>query len=263
MPSLTYSGQIIRQQDPDRFLLSLLVPAGRRADLWALFAFNHEIAKTREVVTDATIGKIRLQWWRDAIGEIYSGGAVRSHPVLVDLTKSVQKYGLEPAHFDTLITAREFDLEKRNPGTSDEWFAYLEQTSAPLNQLILQVLGREENYEVVRSASVNYSLVGQMRAVPYYLSQGRCLLPSDILGQHGLNVQKIIDFNETHHLPEVMKEILGRFLPFQDVHSRYLKGTRRLVTLYQKQIEQVGYDVFHPRMQVPPRFKALRVALNF
>src|SRR5947208_3175404 len=71
----------VRRYDRDRFLLGLTVPAKRRAALWALFAFNHEIAKTREVVSEPTLGLIRLQWWRDALDQLYQGNILQ-HEVL-------------------------------------------------------------------------------------------------------------------------------------------------------------------------------------
>ena len=80
--SLTYCGNLVRQQDPDRFLLSLFVPAKVRPALWALYAFNYEIAKTREVVSETATGLIRLTWWREAIDEIYQGRPVRQHQVV-------------------------------------------------------------------------------------------------------------------------------------------------------------------------------------
>ena len=68
--SLSFSGLQARIQDPDRFLLSLLVEKERQADLWPLIALNYDIARTSEVVTDTNIGLIRLQWWRDALEKI-------------------------------------------------------------------------------------------------------------------------------------------------------------------------------------------------
>ena len=51
--ALSDSAALVRRQDPDRFLTSLFAPAERREDLLALYAFNIEVAKTREVVTRA------------------------------------------------------------------------------------------------------------------------------------------------------------------------------------------------------------------
>ena len=58
MKRLSTLQNLVQRHDPDRYLLSLFAPARHRAALWALYAFNHEIAKTREVVTETTMGLI-------------------------------------------------------------------------------------------------------------------------------------------------------------------------------------------------------------
>ena len=67
---LSYCADQVRRQDRERYLTALFAPAGRREDLFALYAFNLEVAKTAEVVSEAMVGRIRLQWWREAIEEI-------------------------------------------------------------------------------------------------------------------------------------------------------------------------------------------------
>jgi NADH dehydrogenase [ubiquinone] 1 alpha subcomplex assembly factor 6 len=89
--------------------------AERREALWALFAFNYEIAKTREVVSETALGLARLQWWREAIGNIYGGGEFPQHEILKALAPAIKTHGLTSEYFDTLVYAREFDLENICP----------------------------------------------------------------------------------------------------------------------------------------------------
>jgi len=81
----------LRRHDRDRYLSALFVPADRRGAAIALYVFNHEIAKTREVVTEPLLGQIRLQWWREAIGEAYAGGAIRPHEVMTPLAGAIRE----------------------------------------------------------------------------------------------------------------------------------------------------------------------------
>ena len=57
----------MRRLDPDRYLLAMLAPENTRAALFSIYAFNTEIARIRESVSEALLGHIRLQWWRDAL----------------------------------------------------------------------------------------------------------------------------------------------------------------------------------------------------
>src|SRR3546814_13116142 len=59
---LSPCGALVERHDPDRYLASLFAPEAQREDLFALYAFNYEVAKTAEVVSEPMIGQIRLQW---------------------------------------------------------------------------------------------------------------------------------------------------------------------------------------------------------
>jgi len=41
---------MVRRVDPDRYLTALFAPPARREALFTLYAFNHELARAREVV---------------------------------------------------------------------------------------------------------------------------------------------------------------------------------------------------------------------
>src|SRR3546814_269270 len=57
----------LRRHDPDRFLTGLFAPGERREALFALYTFNLEVARSREMVREPMLGRMRLQWWRETI----------------------------------------------------------------------------------------------------------------------------------------------------------------------------------------------------
>lgn len=61
----------------DAYLSALLAPREGRDDLIAVAALFGELARIPLTVSDATLGEIRLQWWRDAL----SSTARTGHPV--------------------------------------------------------------------------------------------------------------------------------------------------------------------------------------
>lgn len=52
-----HAADVARQYDRDRYLSALLAPADHRPGLMALYAFNAEIARTRELVSEPLPGK--------------------------------------------------------------------------------------------------------------------------------------------------------------------------------------------------------------
>jgi phytoene synthase len=244
-------------------LLSLFAPAPARGALWALFAFNYEIAKTREVVSDTTIGLIRLQWWRDAIAEIYDGKIVRRHEVVDMLSEAIKAHDLPREDFDALIYAREFDLEGVAPANLEGLLNYCDYTTTPLMRLAMKIMGEAVEEGALKALSVHYALVGTLRAVPYMFNQRRMMLPQDILSEHDMSEQKIFDFNKIENLPEVISEVLNTSEPYRNASSasnnRFLKAMRTMSFMYEEQIRGAGFDVLAPSMARPPKFLAFRV----
>ena len=67
MSTLSRVGELVRTHDPDRFFTTLFAPVTARPALWALYAFNHEIARAKETVREPMMAMIRLQWWREVV----------------------------------------------------------------------------------------------------------------------------------------------------------------------------------------------------
>lgn len=84
-----HCADLVRLNDKDRFLASLFAPADRRIFLFALYAFDIEIARVRGLVHEPMAGNIRLQWWHEAMAGLRPGEA-DAHPVLTALMHAVE-----------------------------------------------------------------------------------------------------------------------------------------------------------------------------
>ena len=186
--------ELVRRHDHDRFLASLFFPADRRAAVWALLAFNLEVARVREVVSQPIIGQIRLQWWRDALDEIYTGKPPRRHEVVEPLAEAIGHHRLTRTHFDTLIDGREFDLGDEPPASLAALESYLEKTSSRLLYLQLEILGVEAPaaFEAARHVGIGWGLVGLARALPFHAAHGRLYLPADLMAASGLAREMVL-----------------------------------------------------------------------
>ena len=60
----------------------MLAPAAARPGLFALYAFNLEMARAPWVASEPALAAIRLAWWREALDEIYDGRPPRRHAVV-------------------------------------------------------------------------------------------------------------------------------------------------------------------------------------
>src|SRR5438105_11594007 len=161
---------LVRRHDRDRYQTVLFAPAARREALFALYAFNYEIARVRESVTQPMLGQIRLQWWRENIAAAFEDGPVRHHPVAEALTGAIRGLALTRAHFDRLIDARETDLDDQPPPSLAALEEYAEASSGRLLQLALEMLGVHDPGagEAGLHVGIAYSLAGLLRAMPVH-----------------------------------------------------------------------------------------------
>ncbi len=177
-------GRDLQRLDPDRWLTTLFAPDASRPGLFALYAFNTEIARARESVSQPMIGQIRLQWWREA-WEGIAAGKPRQHPVVLALHDHCRH--LDQSTVMALIDARERDMEDEPFADLAALAAYARATSAPLMKLAVQQLGARADDTVIDAAGTAYALTGILRAAPHLLARQRVLLPSDLLKAQGLS----------------------------------------------------------------------------
>jgi NADH dehydrogenase [ubiquinone] 1 alpha subcomplex assembly factor 6 len=201
----------VRRSDPDRFQTALFAPAARREALFALYAFNHEIARVRESVTMPALGRIRLEWWRETIAAAYDGGSVRRQPVAEALADVVHAYAPSREHFERLIDARAADLEDDPPTSLAAFEGYAEGTSSALVLLALEVLGTRDlpAAETGRHAGIAYGLSGMMRAMPLLARAGRWVIPAEIATRSGLEPSDWRSGRGTPALRAAVAEIAG------------------------------------------------------
>ncbi|MGH7043928.1 MAG: squalene/phytoene synthase family protein [Acetobacteraceae bacterium] len=112
-------GALLRRRDPDRFFTALFAPPARREALFALYAFDGELAHARIATHDPTIALIRLAWWREVVE-----GAAQVHEVATPLAAALAAGLLDRAHLLDVIAAREAEATDAAP-TFDAWRASL------------------------------------------------------------------------------------------------------------------------------------------
>ncbi len=204
----SYCAVQVRAHDRDRYLTATLAPADRREALFALYAFNIEVARTREVVSEPMVGQIRLQWWREAIAGIYAD-SLRAHEVVRPLAAAVERYDLSREHFERLIEAREFDLGEDPPASLDELTDYVEATSSSVTRLALEILGAggEAASEAAHHAGIAWALSGLLRAVVFHARSKRQYLPADLMRAAGADPNDLFELRGSPALSDVVRTV--------------------------------------------------------
>lgn len=194
-----YCADLLRTQDRDRFLAALFAPEALRRHLFALYAFNLDAARVRELVHEPLPGEVRLAWWREMI-EGETRGDVEAHPIAFALLDTVERFALPRASLTGLIDARIFDLYDDPMPSLVDLEGYAGETAAALLQLSTLILAPEAAGRTADAAGhggVAIAVTGLMRAFPIHAARGQCYLPLDVLARHGLDRDAAVSGKDT------------------------------------------------------------------
>lgn len=261
----------IRQQDYDHYLCGLFAPEEARAGIYALYAFNAEIARTPELVSEPLLGRIRLQWWRDAIEAAFKGAGPH-HQVVQALAQAMSRFALPREEFAAMLDAREAEVESETIEDYPALERLARATAGGLTSLSLACLGATQprTLRAGRHVGIAYALTGLLRAVPFHAAQRRLYLPQDRLKAAGVSVEALFEGRKQAALPVVIAGIAAEA-------RRHLRQARRLrvgiptlalpallpATIldgYLSRLARQKYDVYSPKIDLPPLGRQLRLA---
>lgn len=198
--------QFLRQSDFDRYLAVLYAPEDKRPALAALYAFNAEIARIRDVVHDALPGEVRLQWWRDLINGT-EHGAVTGNPVAALLLQAIQEYQLPRSVFDAYCEARIFDLYNDAMPSRNDLEGYCGETACAILQMAAMILDADaakSSAELSGHAGVAQAVSGLLRLLPLHRRRGQVYVPEDMLQAVGVNAEQFIKGDDKHAMQRVV-----------------------------------------------------------
>ncbi len=258
-----YCEDVLRRDDRDRWLASLFVPGALRPHFHALYAFSHEIARVREIVSEPLLGEIRFQWWRDALEGTGEAGA-KANPVGAALLDTVARFRLPKAPLIELIDARLRDLYGDPVDSSGTLESYTEATCANLFRLAARILDEEEvaaDLGVASHAGIAYGITGLLRALPWHCARGQVFVPAEILRAQGADHDDLASGRATPAVLAALAEMraLARaHLEIFDARLRSLPEQSRPAFLpvclcepYLRLMEKPGYDPFKTVIELP------------
>jgi phytoene synthase len=157
---------LIRRVDPDRWISSRFIhdPA-TRADVVALYAFDHELARAPRVSSNPLIGEIRLIWWREALDEIFEGRPVRRHPTVEALAAVVKRCALAREPLEALIAARYRELDA-SPLTAEEALDWARGSGGGMAVIVAGLLDPDRPAEPAREAGAAWALGRRLAKAP-------------------------------------------------------------------------------------------------
>jgi len=246
---------------------SLLFPRALRPHLRAVYGF----ARLVDILGDEAEGD-RLALLDELEGEVeacYTGSP--SWPVMEQLQPTIREFGLPREPFLRLIECNRIDQRKHEYDTWAEVEWYCDHSADPVGRLVLGLLRRADDEELVRSSDdvcTGLQLVNFLQDVPRDLALGRIYLPLEDRRRYDVTVL------------DRPNEGLTRLLRFEADRARGLLAAGRLlqeriggrigraVGLFARgglaaleALEEAGWDIFTQRPR-PSRLRLAREALR-
>lgn len=184
---------LVRTYDRDRYLAGLFAPRRVRDALMGLYAFNCELDRIPAIVTEPSLGEIRLQWWREALENVGSRH-VTGNPVADCLTEAITTHSLPKALLLGMIDARSADLDGGGFADMTALNAYFYKTHGALFSLAAAIVGVPTSgiAPLLNAAAEAYGTTRVLLRLPHDAAAGRVMLPLSVLDEHGLTPEGVL-----------------------------------------------------------------------
>jgi phytoene synthase len=257
--SAAFCAEQVRSHDFERYASTLFVSADKRRALLALYAFNVEISRVREQVSQPLPGEIRLQWWTDMLAGAGHGG-VEGNPVAAELLRAIRTHSLPVEPLSRLIDEHQFDLYNDPMPSMAALEAYIHATSSALFALGADIMGRQSEAidHLARHAGLAQGLARVIAALPVDAARRQLLVPLQLLESHGSGIEEAFAGTETPQLRAALDQLIGEarahletamaLLASAPSEVRPLFLSLALVRRDLKRMARADADLFTPRV---------------
>lgn len=208
--SAAFCADLVRTHDFVRYASTLFVPATQRRALLSVYAFNVEISRVREQVSQPLPGEMRLQWWTDMLEGAGHGG-VEGNPVAAELLHTIGEFRLPVAPLSRLIEEHQFDLYNDPMPSMAALEGYVTDTSAALFSLGARIAAQPSaaTDHLARHAGLAQGMAQVIAALPLDAARRQLFLPLQLLQQHGGGMEEVFTGKQTTNARAAVDQLVG------------------------------------------------------
>jgi phytoene synthase len=220
-----FCADLVRSHDFSRYASSLFLPPPQRRAVLALYAFNVEILRVRELVSQPLPGEIRLQWWTDMLAGTDHGGT-EGNPVAAELKLVIQHWELPVERLLRLVEEHQFDLYNDPMPTMAALESYINDTFSTLFSLAAELTGWQipEIEHLARHAGLAQGMARVVSAFPLDSSRRQLFLPLQVLESHRGGIEEAFSGTENPKVRAALDDLLGDARAHLDTALTLLEG---------------------------------------
>jgi len=208
--SASFCADLVRSHDFVRYASTLFMPATQRRALLALYAFNVEITRVRDHISQPLPGEMRLQWWTDMLAGAGHGG-IEGNPVAAELLLVIRDFRLPVELLSRLVDEHQFDLYNDPMPSMAALESYVNDTSAALFSLGARVAARpsEAIDHLARHAGLAQGMLQVVATLPWDTARRQLFVPLQLLEQHGSGIEEVFSRKLTPKARAAIDQLIG------------------------------------------------------
>ena len=182
----------------------------QRRALLSIYAFNVEISRVREQVSQPLPGEMRLQWWTDMLEGAGHGG-VEGNPVAAELLQTIGEFRLPVEPLSRLIEEHQFDLYNDPMPSMAALEGYVTDTSSALFSLGARIAAQPSAVidHLARHAGLAQGMAQVIAALPLDAARRQLFLPLQLLQQHGSGMEEVFSGKQTPGARAAIDQLAG------------------------------------------------------
>ncbi|MCK1638225.1 squalene/phytoene synthase family protein [Bradyrhizobium sp. 157] len=206
----SFCADLVRAHDFVRYASTLFLPQVQRRALLSIYAFNVEILRVREQVSQPLPGEIRLQWWTDMLEGAGYGG-VEGNPVAAELLQTIGEFRLPIEPLSRLIEEHQFDLYNDPMPSMAALEGYVTDTASALFSLAARIAAQPSAAvdHLARHAGLAQGMAQVIAALPLDAARRQLFVPLQLLQQHGSGMEQVFLGKQTPQARAAIDQLIG------------------------------------------------------
>ncbi len=248
-----YCQQKAAQSGSSFYYSFLFLPAERRRAITALYAFCREVDDTVDDISDSSLARTKLSWWRKEVTAMIEG--TPSHPVTRALQPHLQTYQLDGAHLHAIIDGMEMDLDQTRYLDFQGLQRYCWHVAGVVGILSARIFGAVSpaTLQYAENLGLAFQLTNIIRDVGEDGRKGRIYLPVNELQQFQVTAADILNARHSDNFDRLMRFQVARAQQQYDTALALLpKEERRaqrpglmMASIYRTLLDEIERDGFH------------------
>ncbi|WP_019627004.1 presqualene diphosphate synthase HpnD [Thioalkalivibrio sp. ALJT] len=244
------------------YAFRFLEPDRRRA-ITALYAFCREVDDIVDEVSEESVARTKLQWWREEIERLFAGEP--RHPISKALQPHIATFDLGREYFDEIIDGMQMDLDYDSYPDFTTLSLYCYRAASVVGVLSAQIFGYSDRrtLKYAHDLGMALQLTNILRDVHEDAMRGRVYIPLDELNKHGVKPEEFqINVTDDRH-QALFAEQAERALRYYQRAEEHLPDADRypqrpgliMAAIYRTLLDEIardGYRVLEHRVRLTP-----------